>query len=73
MKNGHYLISGKTHLSKVIAAIGESGFPEEWKEGEKYPDKETYSLCRCGNSHNKPFCDGLHIYTKFNDGDKSLK
>lgn len=29
-----------------------------------------YALCRCGNSKNKPFCDGQHWYTKFKDEGK---
>ncbi|PLR84539.1 hypothetical protein CVD25_04900 [Bacillus canaveralius] len=29
-------------------------------EGNKFPTKPTFSLCRCGLSENKPFCDGSH-------------
>lgn len=29
-------------------------------EGNKIQTKETFSLCRCGLSDNKPFCDGSH-------------
>ncbi|WP_077213052.1 CDGSH iron-sulfur domain-containing protein [Bacillus dakarensis] len=29
-------------------------------EGNKIQAKETFSLCRCGLSDNKPFCDGSH-------------
>jgi len=26
----------------------------------KVNGKVVYALCRCGNSNNKPFCDGSH-------------
>ncbi len=31
-------------------------------EGKKYDlaGRTTFSLCRCGCSNNKPFCDGAH-------------
>jgi hypothetical protein len=28
---------------------------------------EQFTLCRCGSSKNKPFCDGSHIETGFKD------
>jgi CDGSH-type Zn-finger protein len=28
---------------------------------------EHYSLCRCGQSQNKPFCSGMHWYVDFHD------
>ncbi|GAB3800787.1 CDGSH iron-sulfur domain-containing protein [Virgibacillus kimchii] len=30
------------------------------KEGNFFETKKSFSLCRCGNSSNKPFCDGTH-------------
>ena len=29
-------------------------------EGNVFETKSTFSLCRCGMSNNKPFCDGTH-------------
>jgi CDGSH-type Zn-finger protein len=29
-------------------------------EGRALPQEESYALCRCGMSHNAPFCDGSH-------------
>ena len=72
-KDGPYLVSGKIPLEKEISIIGKSGEPEEWKKGEEYPEQESYALCRCGQSKNKPFCDGSHINAGFDDGDASLK
>ncbi len=52
-KNGPYDVSGNVAL-KVEAGL-------------QPPSKEHYSLCRCGASKNKPFCDGAHRDIDFSD------
>lgn len=34
-------------------------------KGEELPIKPMFSLCRCGGSANKPFCDGTHAKINF--------
>lgn len=36
-------------------------------DGNVISDKETFSLCRCGHSRDKPFCDGAHREASFED------
>jgi CDGSH-type Zn-finger protein len=64
-KDGPYLISGKIPLRKEIIETDEDGYSYKWKVGEKYPEQENYSLCRCGKSKNMPFCDGNHVASSF--------
>lgn len=36
------------------------------KDGNAYTvEKETIALCRCGQSHEKPYCDGTHKGCEF--------
>ena len=51
--NGPYLVSGRPDLINITQAEGTS--------------KEHFTLCRCGGSKNKPFCDGTHWYNNFSD------
>lgn len=46
--------------------------PIEGADGIEYEIRNRVTLCRCGQSRNKPFCDGRHISAGFNDGDKSV-
>jgi CDGSH-type Zn-finger protein len=49
------------------------GIELESSYGMNYETRNRCTVCRCGKSTNKPFCDGSHIRAGFNDGDESLK
>jgi len=52
-RDGPYFITGYAELKDEI--------------GTKPESREHYTLCRCGGSKNKPFCDGNHWHIKFKD------
>ncbi len=52
-KDGPYLVSGGIELVGI--------------EFSDDMSKEHYTLCRCGASKNKPFCDGSHFNINFKD------
>ncbi len=54
-QNGPYVVSGCPDL-KI----------SKWAEGAS---QQQYTLCRCGVSKNKPFCDGSHWSIEFTDAD----
>jgi CDGSH-type Zn-finger protein len=37
-------------------------------DGRPYERRERVTLCRCGASRNKPFCDGSHDVADLGDG-----
>jgi CDGSH-type Zn-finger protein len=51
--NGPYVVSGGPDLLDTTRGEGAS--------------KEHFTMCRCGGSKNKPFCDGTHWYNGFQD------
>jgi CDGSH-type Zn-finger protein len=53
INNGPYAVTGGIELIGVTFGEGVS--------------KEHYTLCRCGASKNKPFCDGTHWKMGFRD------
>ena len=44
-------------------------------EGNKYDltGKTAFSLCRCGGSVNKPFCDGTHSKIGFQGAESAVR
>jgi CDGSH-type Zn-finger protein len=70
-KDGPYLVSGNIPLFTTIISCDASGIPTTWVIGKKFETTEYYSLCRCGQSNNKPFCDGTHIKVNFDGTETS--
>jgi CDGSH-type Zn-finger protein len=71
LKNGPYLVSGNIPLLKATIKCDNQGIPTEWVISPKLQTSETYSLCRCGKSNNKPFCDGNHMKVNFDGTEAS--
>jgi CDGSH-type Zn-finger protein len=44
------------------------GVPVVGADGHRYEVRNRVTLCRCGASSNKPYCDGSHAKIKFHDG-----
>ena len=70
-KNGPYLVSGGIPLNKMTIECDNRGTPAKWVIGEKLNTSENYALCRCGQSNNKPFCDGNHVKANFDGTEMS--
>jgi CDGSH-type Zn-finger protein len=51
--------SGPIWLRGGVQVVGADGF--------KYEQRNRVTLCRCGASKNKPFCDGAHADIGFSD------
>lgn len=58
--NGPYLVEGQVRLIDA--------------DGNEYDlaGKTRFSLCRCGGSTNKPFCDGTHSRIGFQGAERAV-
>ena len=64
-ENGPYVVEGGVPLADQHIVTNQGGESLEWREGEARPAAAKYSLCRCGQSSAKPFCDGTHARVRF--------
>jgi hypothetical protein len=49
-EDGPYIVTGGIPLLRMIIENDTHGDPCIWREVEKYPQRESYALCRCGRS-----------------------
>ena len=63
-KNGPYRVEAPEGSVELVDA-----------DGNKYAltGKPAFSLCRCGASVNKPFCDGTHSKMGFQAAEAAVK
>jgi CDGSH-type Zn-finger protein len=73
VRNGPYIVTGRVPLSEQIIVVDSGGYPVAWREGRRFPEQETYALCRCGKSGNMPFCDGIHARVGFNGSETASR
>ncbi len=66
MRDGPIVVYGQPPLNQQFIIPNEDGHSWEFREGEGYKMAEPTTLCRCGESKNKPYCDGAHMNAVWN-------
>jgi CDGSH-type Zn-finger protein len=69
-ENGPYLVSGGLPLSAQSIGVDATGNAWFWEPHGELEVQGSYALCRCGESADKPFCDGSHAHVGF-DGQET--
>jgi len=72
-KNGAYIVTGNIPIYKETMVCDEEGASIGFENKEKIETSQSYTLCRCGHSENKPFCDGSHIAAGFDGTEVASK
>ncbi|MCE5190581.1 MAG: CDGSH iron-sulfur domain-containing protein [Actinomycetia bacterium] len=70
--NGPYYVRGGVPLFRGEIVVNDAAESVGWRELERIATGESYALCRCGHSSNKPLCDGTHFSIGF-DGTETAE
>lgn len=64
-EDGPYQVEGGVPLVRAEIVVNDEGDAVAWRETGRIDAGESYELCRCGQSNEKPFCDYSHIAVNF--------
>ena len=64
-EDGPYVVSGGVPLRQQAIVTDAQGQSLDWETTRTFEAGEEYALCRCGQSANKPYCDGSHAKVGF--------
>lgn len=60
IEQGNYRVLGRLPIHPGRIVRSEDGSSIDWELDEPHPIRRTVTLCRCGRSGTKPFCDSTH-------------
>ena len=63
--DGPYLVRGGVPIQRQTIVTDEKGESIAWRGGEHLGTRPSCTLCRCGASDTKPYCDGSHTSIGF--------
>jgi CDGSH-type Zn-finger protein len=72
-KDGPYRVSGGVPLSQETIGVNAAEESIAWVDGPDLTPGGAYFLCRCGQSANKPFCDGSHARVGFDGAETASR
>jgi len=64
-KDGPYVVTGSLPLTRQAIGANAASESTDWVDMETLSTPARYFLCRCGQSANKPYCDGSHARVAF--------
>ena len=64
-ENGPLLVWGDVTIRRETIVKSEHGEPMTYRSSAPLDTADVSALCRCGESANKPFCDGAHVSAGF--------
>lgn len=65
MPHGPYEVSGDVPIRPKTIVRSAEGEAIAWQIHDDLDHPSTYLLCRCGQSQDKPYCDGAHGFVLF--------